>query len=105
MNLNRGLPPRCEMLSTVPVTKLSMPMALCPRASSRSTRCEPRKPAAPVTTEVGADGPGPWILFLRIEFQWSNRSASRYAVGGDSQVERFDAARGRHSHITRQVSL
>src|ERR1019366_9527165 len=43
------------MLSTLPVTKLSMPITLCPRDSSRSTRFEPRKPAAPVTTEVGRD--------------------------------------------------
>src|SRR6266446_1765474 len=56
MNLKFGLPPRCEMLSTVPVTKLSMPMTLWPRARRRSVRCEPRKPAAPVTTEVGREG-------------------------------------------------
>jgi hypothetical protein len=41
------------MLSTLPVMKLSMAMTRWPRASSRSARCEPRKPAAPVTTEVG----------------------------------------------------
>ena len=41
------------MLSTEPVTKLSMPMTLWPRARSKSARCEPRNPAAPVTTEVG----------------------------------------------------
>src|SRR5260221_4289691 len=53
MNLKLGLPPRCTMLSTEPVTKLSRPMTLWPRDRSRSVRCEPRKPAAPVTTEVG----------------------------------------------------
>src|ERR1039458_3453487 len=55
INLKPRLPPKCEMLSTAPVTKLSMPTTLCPRANNRSTRCEPRKPAAPVTTEVGPD--------------------------------------------------
>src|SRR6266436_2855554 len=53
MNLKLGLPPRWAMLSTEPVTKLSMPMTLWPRARSKSVKCEPRKPAAPVTTEVG----------------------------------------------------
>src|SRR5665213_4458538 len=52
MNLKFGLPPRCAMLSTLPVTKLSMPMTLWPRAKSKSVKCEPRNPAAPVTTEV-----------------------------------------------------
>src|SRR5436190_17000791 len=41
------------MLATEPVTKLSMAMTLWPRASSKSTRCDPRKPAPPVTTETG----------------------------------------------------
>src|SRR5215469_16426796 len=52
MNLKFRLPPRCAMLSTDPVTKLSIAITLCPRASSRSVKCEPRNPAAPVTTEV-----------------------------------------------------
>src|SRR5664280_1762689 len=52
MNLKFGWPPRCAMLSTEPVTKLSMPMTWWPRARSKSARCEPRKPAAPVTTDV-----------------------------------------------------
>src|SRR5437899_2287638 len=60
MNLKFGLPPRCAILSTAPVTKLSIAMTLCPRASSRSVKWEPRKPAAPVTTlvnweEIGFD--------------------------------------------------
>src|SRR5882724_869031 len=63
MNLKFGLPPRWEMLSTDPVTKLSMPITLWPRDSSRSVRCDPRKPAAPVTTEVGLDFP---LLILAI---------------------------------------
>src|SRR5450631_375014 len=53
MNLKFGLPPRCEMLSTEPVTKLSRPMTLWPRDNSRSVKCEPRNPAAPVTTDAG----------------------------------------------------
>src|ERR1700722_10180434 len=53
MNLKLGLPPRCEMLFTEPVTKLSRPITLWPRDKSRSVKCEPRKPAAPVMTEVG----------------------------------------------------
>src|SRR5512134_2780071 len=37
------------MLSLVPVKKLSTQSTSCPSASSRSQRCEPRKPAPPVT--------------------------------------------------------
>ena len=35
-----------------PIDYLKIPMTLCPRESSRSVRCEPRNPAAPVTTDV-----------------------------------------------------
>jgi hypothetical protein len=34
-------------------TKLSIPTTLWPRDRRRSTRCDPKKPAAPVTTEAG----------------------------------------------------
>src|SRR5580704_387083 len=53
MNLKSGLPPRWAILSTEPVTKLSMAMTLWPRARRRSHKWEPRKPAPPVMTEVG----------------------------------------------------
>src|ERR1700683_1815748 len=53
MNLKLVLPPRWARLSPEPVTKLSMAMTLWPRASRRSQRWEPKKPAPPVTTEVG----------------------------------------------------
>src|SRR5262245_7371081 len=45
-----GWPNRCSMLSTEPVSRLSMAITESPRASSASHRCEPRKPAPPVTT-------------------------------------------------------
>src|SRR5262245_19736014 len=53
--INRKLPfpARCERFATLPVMKLSIPMTRCPSASKRSVRCEPRNPAAPVTTEMG----------------------------------------------------
>ena len=35
------------MFSGLPVMKLSTPTTSCPCDSSRSVRCEPRKPAAP----------------------------------------------------------
>src|SRR3546814_3859686 len=38
------------MLSTEPVTRLSMATTSSPRSSSAWQRCEPRKPAPPVTT-------------------------------------------------------
>ena len=38
------------MLSTLPVTRLSMATTSSPRSSSASQRCEPRNPAPPVTT-------------------------------------------------------
>src|SRR5574339_519461 len=36
-----------------PVSRLSMPTTACPRSMSVSLRCEPMKPAAPVTTVLG----------------------------------------------------
>src|SRR5438132_560469 len=50
------------MLSTVPVTRLSMAITLWSRLSSKSTRCDPRNPAPPVTTEVG--GTFPFAVFF-----------------------------------------
>ena len=41
------------MLASEPVSRLSTQIARCPLASSAWQRCEPRKPAPPVTTEVG----------------------------------------------------
>src|SRR5258706_8757464 len=55
MNWKLLLPARCEMLSVLPVMRLSMAMTRCPSARSRSDRCEPRKPAPPVTTDTGAE--------------------------------------------------
>src|SRR5262245_42401879 len=77
MNLKSGLPPRWAMLSTEPVTKLSMAMTLWPRASSRSTRWEPRKPAPPVTTEVGLPGERDDFLVRDMGFSNSRRERSR----------------------------
>src|SRR3954447_4348832 len=48
-----SFPARCSIFAVDPVMKLSIPMTRCPSASSRSVRCEPRKPAPPVTTEIG----------------------------------------------------
>src|SRR5262252_9923803 len=41
---------RCEMFDVSPVSRLSIPMTVKPRSSSVSARCDPMKPAAPVTT-------------------------------------------------------
>src|SRR5450755_1464496 len=43
----------CSMFSSEPVSKLSTHRTRWPRASSSSHRCEPRKPAPPVTRQVG----------------------------------------------------
>src|SRR5437667_1485596 len=42
----------CAMFASEPVSRLSTQMTLFPRASSSSHRCEPRKPAPPVTRQV-----------------------------------------------------
>src|SRR2546421_398899 len=42
----------CSMFASEPVSRLSTQMTLFPRASSSSHRCEPRKPAPPVTRQV-----------------------------------------------------
>src|SRR6266516_1256395 len=41
---------RCEMLAVSPVSRLSMPITVKSRSRSVSARCDPMKPAAPVTT-------------------------------------------------------
>src|SRR5882757_7802837 len=40
------------MFSSEPVSRLSRQITRCPLASRWSQRCEPRKPAPPVTTQV-----------------------------------------------------
>src|ERR1039457_4369462 len=40
------------MFARLPVMRLSIAMTRSPSASSRSVRCDPRKPAPPVTTET-----------------------------------------------------
>src|SRR5688500_3147144 len=44
---------RCLMFSSEPVSRLSTQITWWPRASRKSHRFEPRKPAPPVTSEVG----------------------------------------------------
>src|SRR5438132_10452723 len=53
INWNFSFPARWPMFAVLPVIKLSMAMTRCPSARSRYTRCDPRKPAPPVTTETG----------------------------------------------------
>src|SRR3954465_719429 len=43
----------CSMFASEPVSKLSTQMTRWPRLRSSSHRCEPRKPAPPVTRHVG----------------------------------------------------
>src|SRR5271170_5255015 len=98
MNLKFLLPPRCEMLSTEPVTKLSRPMTLCPSDSSRSVKCEPRNPAAPVTTEVGC-------LFFIIGKLLHRESFSRYIVlkcDADSTIKQLTIQRFHFAPVPRR---
>src|ERR671916_744903 len=44
---------RCSMFSSDPVSRLSTQITRWPREMRKSHRCEPRKPAPPVTREVG----------------------------------------------------
>src|SRR5215469_6706172 len=48
------------IFAVLPVIRLSMAITRWPSASKRSVRCDPKKPAAPVTTETG------WDCFLAI---------------------------------------
>src|SRR5947208_11273624 len=43
----------CSMFASEPVSRLSAQMTRWPRRRSSSHRCEPRKPAPPVTRQVG----------------------------------------------------
>src|SRR5215475_11726207 len=57
----------CSMLAREPLTRLSTQMTRRPRSSRYSQRCEPRKPAPPVTSAVGTrrcylSGPLPQVL-------------------------------------------
>src|SRR5262249_48159303 len=45
----------CSMFARDPVSRLSTQITRCPSASRCSHRCDPRKPAPPVTTEVGIE--------------------------------------------------
>src|SRR2546423_1736844 len=45
MKAKSSLPARCEMFLGLPVIRLSIAITRCPSASSRSIRCDPRKPA------------------------------------------------------------
>src|SRR6266704_6935641 len=60
MNRKFSFPARCPIFAVLPVIKLSIAMTRCPSAKSRSTKCEPRKPAPPVTTETG------WVFLAAI---------------------------------------
>src|SRR5688500_2366318 len=44
---------RCSMFFSEPVSRLSTQTTRLPRSSRCSQRCEPRKPAPPVTRQVG----------------------------------------------------
>src|SRR2546425_7583237 len=48
-NAKPGRPRRCSMFSTEPVMRLSMQTTSAPRPRRNSHRCEPMKPAPPVT--------------------------------------------------------
>src|SRR6185437_8353267 len=58
------------MLASDPVSKLSTQITRCPRASSSSQRCEPRKPAPPVTRAVD-------IAPENTRVEWLGASAGR----------------------------
>src|SRR5439155_15275195 len=77
MNRKLRWPARCATLSTLPVTRLSMAMTLWPRSNSRSTRCEPRNPAPPVTTDVGCWFPDLLFFALPISKDKTRRVSAR----------------------------
>ena len=63
MNLNSGCP-MCSMFSSDPVSRLSMQITSSPSSIRNSHRCDPRKPAPPVTTQTGMA----WLPYQRPEF-------------------------------------
>src|SRR5438552_1761938 len=77
MKRKSGFPARWAMLSTVPVTKLSIPTTLWPCLRSRSIRCEPRNPAAPVTTELDLDNFGAFLSGIEVSGDPSAETRSR----------------------------
>src|SRR3954453_21093976 len=46
----------CSMFASEPVSRLSTQMTRSPRRNSSSHRCDPRKPAPPVTRQVAMPG-------------------------------------------------
>ena len=59
MKLNARLVMSSAMLASFPVTRLSMQTTSSPRSSKARHRCEPRKPAPPLTT-TSHSRPTPW---------------------------------------------
>src|SRR5687767_12137417 len=87
------------MLARSPVQRLSMPTTSSPRSRSRSQTCDPRNPAAPVTTIrllPGRSYPtrsGPTRLCMaRRAFPGSGRQA--HAVVGEPELEEPGAVEG-----------
>src|SRR4051794_13753295 len=68
---------RWPMFCSDPVSKLSTQITRCPRSINASHRCDPRKPAPPVTKEVGM------------------RASLEPVSGDDGQAARLDRQRGR----------
>src|SRR4051794_24375201 len=86
---NRGCSIRCATFSGTPVTKLSRDNTSKPRASSSSQRCEPRKPAPPVTTARLASS----VSLILPPCDWGQRpphssriSSWRYSASGGAQA-------------------
>src|SRR3990172_7566708 len=82
-----SLPARWAMLSTLPVTRLSMAITWWPSWSRRSQRCEPTNPAPPVTTILNGSsscvrqvyGPAP---HLRRPIHGRSLAVARDRLGG-----------------------
>ena len=64
----------CSRFSSDPVSRLSMQMTRSPPASRYSQRCEPRKPAPPVTRQVGI-----YLRTLTAVFMWLAEPAATAA--------------------------
>src|SRR5262249_35241407 len=58
----------CSMFASEPLTRLSTQITRLPRSSRYSQRCEPRKPAPPVTSAVGTGAmlAGVVTVFVRL---------------------------------------
>src|SRR3954468_15724181 len=99
---SKAASPMCSMFCSDPVSRLSMQITRCPLPSRCSQRCDPRKPAPPVTTQVvigpdaiDADRPDARDRFLQFPGIAPGESYRRGERNGFEDVNRAYVRYGR----------